>query len=172
MSERLDRIENLLVQLVETQQRTQQQIDSTNRAVEAFGTYTNAMGERLEASMENFTQTVNEAIAAQDERQRTTDQQIQALIDESRENARQHAEFRDTNDLQAAQEELTVMVTQVTGATALNNQQIEVLIAESQENTRQHAEFRERIEALTESLQTLLGQVMSRVNDIWERMAS
>ena len=124
MSERLDRIEGLLEQLVISQQQTQQQISSTNRSVEALGSYTNAMGERLEASMENFTQTVNEALTAQDTRQRTTDQQIQALIDESR------------------------------------------------ENNRQHNEFRNRIEALTESLQTLLTQVMGRVNDIWERMAS
>lgn len=124
MSERLDRIEGLLEQLFISQQQTQQQLSSTNRAVEALGTYTSTMGERLETNMENFTQTVNEALAAQDTRQRTTDQQIQALIDESR------------------------------------------------ENNRQHNEFRNRIEALTESLQTLLAQVMSRVNDIWERMAA
>jgi uncharacterized coiled-coil DUF342 family protein len=77
--------------------------------------------------------------------QKESDNRIQILIDESRENNRQHAEFRN---------------------------QITAFIDESRENNRQHAEFRNQITALNEALQSLLAQVLSRVNDLWERLVA
>ncbi len=53
-----------------------------------------------------------------------------------------------------------------------NVQMVEVLIGESRENNRQHQDFRQRIEAISETLRSLLGQVLARLNDIWERSAS
>lgn len=76
------------------------------------------------------------------------------------------------SELRETQQENAVIIAQATGVVVENNRQIDVLIAESRENNRQHAEFRQRIEALTETLQSLLTQVLTRVNQIWDRMAS
>lgn len=55
------------------------------------------------------------------------------------------------------------------GITA-NNQQIQVLINESRENVRQHRDFVGQFEAITETLQQLMSQLLSRINDIWDRL--
>ncbi|WP_152532109.1 hypothetical protein [Leptolyngbya sp. Heron Island J] len=103
------------------QTRTQQQLDSTNRAVAALGEQVTGMSSRLDQSFENFTGAINEGFAVQDERQRTTQQQI------------------------------------------------EVLIGESQQNIRQHRDFMQRFDAITETLQSLLTQVLTRLNQLWDR---
>ncbi|ESA37155.1 hypothetical protein N836_00310 [Leptolyngbya sp. Heron Island J] len=121
MTDRLDRIEVMLEQLVMAQTRTQQQLDSTNRAVAALGEQVTGMSSRLDQSFENFTGAINEGFAVQDERQRTTQQQI------------------------------------------------EVLIGESQQNIRQHRDFMQRFDAITETLQSLLTQVLTRLNQLWDR---
>jgi hypothetical protein len=86
MTNRLDRIEAILEQTVSIQQ-------SNSRAISALSNQIAEMGQKLEASLENFTTTVNEALAAQDQRQTETSRQIQALIDNQQVNQREHTAF-------------------------------------------------------------------------------
>lgn len=108
--------------------------------------------DRIEAAIESNNEQIRQltgilqiAVRELESVQKESDNRIQILIDESRENNRQHTEFRN---------------------------QITTFIDESRENNRQHAEFRNQITALNEALQSLLAQVLSRVNDLWERLVA
>ena len=64
---------------------------------------------------------------------------------------------------------LQIAVRELESTQKESESRIQILIGESRENNRQHAEFRAQITALNEALQSLLSQVVSRVNDLWER---
>ncbi len=67
---------------------------------------------------------------------------------------------------------LQIAVRELESVQKESENRVQILIDESRENNRQHAEFRNQITALNEALQSLLSQVLSRVNDLWERLVA
>lgn len=137
MTDRLDQIEGILQQTVSIQQ-------SNSRAIAALSNQVTEMGQRLEASLESFSVTVNEALAAQDQRQIETSRQIQSLVDNQ----------------QGTNQQIQILVDNQQET----SRQIQVLVDEGRANAAEHEAFREQF-------QQLLGQIVTALNSIWQRLA-
>lgn len=139
MSDRLDRLEVIVASnsraiaaLAEQVSAMGQRLESSvENLTETLNQGMRAQGQRLEASIENLAEAVNQGMVAQDQRQAETDRQLQVLIEESRD----------------SRARLTA-------------------------NAQEHADFRQELKAVTESIQALLASFTSEIRAIWQRLSA